>query len=480
MEKFRKPRSFYDEFDRKGVGQKITHYCPGCGHGTVHKLIGEVIEELGVQDRAVIYSPVGCTVFAYYYFDTGNIQCSHGRAPAVATGMRRTLQDAIIISYQGDGDLAGIGTTEIVHAANRGENITVFFVNNAIYGMTGGQMAPTTLLGQKTITTPKGRAMSQDGAPIGMAEIISSLKSPIFVQRVAITTPGRIILARKAFKKAISNQVQKKGFSFVEVLSPCPTGWKMETIDSRKWITEHLEPIFPVKVFKDISDEVEEGKAYKPAPWVEDKDLINLFQTQKEVPTKKHEGTVKDQLVKLSGFGGQGVMSAGVLLADCATAEGLNSTWLPSYGPEMRGGTANASVIVSENSIGSPVVEYPNVLIVMNIPSLDVFEDKVQPGGLIIVNSSIVPNKVKRDDVKVVYVPVSDLAKDVGFIGGANIIILSIYLLISKLVDIETLRALIPVSIKKAGFVEINQKMVDNAVEYYNKNIKDKEEFINY
>ena len=474
MIKFKKPTTFYDEFDRKGAGQKVTHYCPGCGHGTVQKLIGEVVEELGIQDRTVIYSPVGCTVFSYYYFDTGNIQCSHGRAPAVATGMRRTLQDAIIISYQGDGDLAGIGTTEIVHAANRGENITVFFVNNAIYGMTGGQMAPTTLVGQKTITTPKGRAINQDGGPIGMAEIINSLKSPVFVQRVAITTPGRIILTRKAIKKAITNQVRKKGFSFVEILAPCPTGWKMEAVDSHKWITEHLEPIFPLKVFRDISDDIKEDMAYKPAPWIEDKDLVDLFQTQKRIVAKKHEEKVEDQLVKLSGFGGQGVMSAGVLLADCATAEGINATWLPSYGPEMRGGTANASVKVSERSIGSPVVDYPNVLIVMNIPSLDAFEDLVAPGGLIIVNSSIIPNKVKRGDVRAVYVPASDLAKEVGFLGAANIVILSIYLLISKVVGIETLKALIPVSIKKKEFVEINLKMVDKAIEYYEKNIKGK------
>ncbi|TFH05125.1 MAG: 2-ketoisovalerate ferredoxin oxidoreductase, partial [Spirochaetales bacterium] len=156
MVKHKKPASFYDVFERKGPGQQTTHYCPGCGHGTVHKLIAEAIDDFGVQDRVLFCSPVGCSVFAYYYFDTGNIQCAHGRAPAVATGMRRTNPDSIIISYQGDGDLAGIGTTEIIHAANRGENITVFFVNNAIYGMTGGQMAPTTLVGQKTMTTPTG------------------------------------------------------------------------------------------------------------------------------------------------------------------------------------------------------------------------------------------------------------------------------------------------------------------------------------
>ena len=153
-----KPKAFYDTFERKGPGQQTTHYCPGCGHGTAHKLIAELLVDMGIQDRTVFCSPVGCSVFAYYYMDTGNIQCSHGRAPAVATGIKRTHKDAILISYQGDGDLAAIGTAEIIHAANRGENMTVFFINNAIYGMTGGQMAPTTLEGQKTMTTPLGRS----------------------------------------------------------------------------------------------------------------------------------------------------------------------------------------------------------------------------------------------------------------------------------------------------------------------------------
>ncbi|MBN1979926.1 MAG: hypothetical protein JW795_00225, partial [Chitinivibrionales bacterium] len=213
MEKIKltKPRSFYTTFERLGAGQKNTTYCPGCGHGTIQKLIAEAIDELGIQDRTVFCSPVGCSVFSYYYYDTGNVQCSHGRAPAVATGIRRSLPEAIVISYQGDGDLAGIGTAEIIHAANRGENITVFFVNNAIYGMTGGQMAPTTLVGQKTLTTPYGRTQRNDGNPIGMAEVISALKTPVLVERVSIATPAKVMKTRKLIKQALLNQVEKKG-----------------------------------------------------------------------------------------------------------------------------------------------------------------------------------------------------------------------------------------------------------------------------
>lgn len=470
MIKFKKPNSFYDTFERKGPGQKVTHYCPGCGHGTVHKLIAEAIDELGIQDRTVFYSPVGCTVFAYYYFDTGNVQCSHGRAPAVAIGMRKTLEDAIIICYQGDGDLAAIGTTEIIHAANRGENITVFFVNNAIYGMTGGQMAPTTLLGQKTVTTPQGRTMSQDGAPIGMAEIMNSIKSPVYIERVSLATPGRVLKARKAIKQALTNQVQKKGFSFVEILSPCPVNLKIDPIEARTWLIENMEPVFPVKKFRDNSNEVETGQTETRMPWLDDKELLALFQMQKELPHPKHKVLKEDLFVKISGFGGQGVMSAGVLLANCVIAEGLNATWLPSYGPEMRGGTANASVIVSQGNIGSPLVDYPNVLIVMNIPSLDAFENLVQPGGIILVNSSIIPQKVKRSDVKAIYIPASDLAKQEGLLAAANIIIISVYILVSKIVDIETLKAIIPLSIKKKKYIDINMKMVQKALDFYEKN----------
>ncbi len=184
----KKPDVFYDRFLRKDENQHQTHYCPGCGHGVIHKLIAEALHDLGLQDRTVLVTPVGCSVFGYYYFDTGNIQAAHGRAPAVATGVRRAHPDSIVISYQGDGDLAAIGTAEIIHAANRGENITVFFVNNSIYGMTGGQMAPTTLVGQTSTTSPWGRRPGNDGYPIHMSELLSTLEAPVYIERVALTT----------------------------------------------------------------------------------------------------------------------------------------------------------------------------------------------------------------------------------------------------------------------------------------------------
>ena len=187
-----------------------THYCPGCGHGVAHKLIAEAIEELGLQDRTIFVSPVGCSVFAYYYFDVGNVQVAHGRAPAAATALKRACPDKIVISYQGDGDLAAIGTAEIVHAANRGENITVFFVNNAIYGMTGGQMAPTTLVGQKSTTSPWGRRPVNEGFPLHMAELLSTLEAPVYIERVALSDNKNIMKARRAVRKALETAARRR------------------------------------------------------------------------------------------------------------------------------------------------------------------------------------------------------------------------------------------------------------------------------
>lgn len=461
----RKPASFYDVFERKGPGQRTTHYCPGCGHGTLHKLIAECIDELGVRDRTVFLSPVGCSVFAYYYFDTGNIQCAHGRAPAVATGVRRTLRDAVIISYQGDGDLAGIGTAEILHAANRGENISVFFVNNAIYGMTGGQMAPTTLLGQKTLTTPGGRSMDPDGAPIGMAEVMDALGPPVYIERTSLATPAKIVRTRKAVLKALRYQVEGKGFAFVETLSPCPVNWKMDPIRSRAWMEETLEPAFPVKRFRDRAEVA--GRRPDEPPVLSDDELAALFRSRRKPSGAARGREVPDQHVSISGFGGQGVMSAGVLLANCATAEGLHATWLPSYGPEMRGGTANASVIVSSRDIGSPVVDTPNVLIAMNGPSLDAFEPKVAPGGLVLVNSSIVSRRVSRSDVRAAYVPATEAAQAEGLPAAANVMMLAVYLRMSGVIGMEALQAVIPESIRNRKYLDANLRMVQRAIAFH-------------
>jgi 2-oxoisovalerate ferredoxin oxidoreductase beta subunit len=471
MVKYEKPKSFYDVFERKGPGQKVTHYCPGCGHGTAHKIIAEAIDEFGVQDRTIFCGPVGCSVFAYYYFDTGNIQCAHGRAPAVASAVRRTHPHSIVISYQGDGDLAGIGTAEIIHAANRGENITVYFINNAIYGMTGGQMAPTTLVGQKTMTTPMGRNLGRDGNPIGMAELMSALKTPVFIERVSLADGKKVLRARKAIHKALKNQIDGKGFSFVEILSPCPINWKMTPMEARNWIVENLEPVFPLGNFRDadmpeVHESVEAAKLSATPAVMDDQTLYKTLSTQRDLEADRVVTVLAEQHVKIAGFGGQGVMSAGVLLANCAITTGLHATWLPSYGPEMRGGTANASVIVSTDIIGSPLVDSPTTLIAMNGPSLDAFENQVSPGGLIIANSSMIPRRTIRADVRFYPIPASDLAQEIGFLGAANVIVITIHALLEGFPSVETLRQVIPHALKRKDLIEMNMKMIDAAVEY--------------
>ena len=228
------------------------HYCPGCDHGVIHRLVAEAIDELEVGDRTIGVAPVGCSVFAYDYFNFDFNQAAHGRAPAVATGIKRTRPDSIVFTYQGDGDLAAIGTAEIIHAANRGENITVIFVNNAIYGMTGGQMAPTSLIGMKTQTSPYGRDAATAGYPIHMSEIIATLQSPVYVTRVTINNVADLLKTKKAILNAFKLQKEKKGFSFVEVVSICPTNWGKKPADAHKWLTENMLPVFPLGTFKDI------------------------------------------------------------------------------------------------------------------------------------------------------------------------------------------------------------------------------------
>ena len=228
------------------------HYCPGCTHGIIHRLVAEAIEELGIEGRTIGVAPVGCSVMAYDYFTTDFIQAPHGRAPAVATGVKRAdPENNIVFTYQGDGDLAAIGTAETVHAAARRENITVIFVNNAIYGMTGGQMAPTTLPGQVTQTSPYGRDTDHCGFPIRVCEMLSTLDGPEYLERVAVNNVKNIKNAKKAIKKAFQNQLEGKGFSLVEVVSTCPTNWGMTPVDALKWVEEKMIPYYPLGVYKD-------------------------------------------------------------------------------------------------------------------------------------------------------------------------------------------------------------------------------------
>lgn len=228
-----------------------THYCGGCGHGIVHRLVAEVIDELGVREKTIGTAPVGCAVLMYDYFKCDMIECAHGRPPAVATGIKRVLPDSVVFTYQGDGDLAAIGMSETIHAANRGENITVIFVNNAIYGMTGGQMAPTTMMGQKTTTTPGGRGQQQEGPPMKVCELLSSLDGVAYLERVAVSTAKDVARAKKAIKKAFLNQIEGRGFSLVEVLSMCPTDWKVSPVQGVDFVNNEMKEVFPLGVYKD-------------------------------------------------------------------------------------------------------------------------------------------------------------------------------------------------------------------------------------
>ena len=225
---------------------KVMHYCPGCSHGTVHNLVAEVIEDLGIQDKTIGVSPVGCSVFAYNYLHTDWSQAAHGRACAVATAIKRTNPDKMVFTYQGDGDLAAIGTAETIHACNRGENIVVIFINNAIYGMTGGQMAPTTLVGMKTATSPYGRDPKIHGFPYKIADMIAPLPGVCYVTRQSVHTPAAVRKAKKAIRKAFENALAGKGLSFVEMVSTCNSGWKMSPVDANKWMEENLVPFYPL------------------------------------------------------------------------------------------------------------------------------------------------------------------------------------------------------------------------------------------
>ncbi|MBM3248777.1 MAG: 2-oxoglutarate oxidoreductase [Candidatus Omnitrophica bacterium] len=234
---FSRPESMYD---------RLTHYCPGCGHGIIHRLICEAVDELKIREKVIAIAPVGCAVLAYDYWDFDCIEAAHGRALAVATGIKRVRPENIVFTYQGDGDLAAIGTAETIHTANRGENLTVIFVNNAVYGMTGGQMAPTTLLGQKTATTPRGRDNKNEGFPLKISEMLAILDGVKYVERVSVSSPQEIIKAKKAVKQAFQNQVDGLGFSLVEVLSSCPTYWGMKPKQAMDWIKEVMAKRFPL------------------------------------------------------------------------------------------------------------------------------------------------------------------------------------------------------------------------------------------
>ncbi|MDD3154273.1 MAG: 2-oxoacid:acceptor oxidoreductase family protein [Victivallaceae bacterium] len=429
---------FFPEFSRRpGNNHTNMHYCPGCGHGILHKLIAEAIEDLEIKDRTVLISPVGCSVFAYYYFDCFGISVPHGRAPAVGTGLVRSNPDDIVISYQGDGDLGAIGFNEFIQTANRGENMAVFFVNNAIYGMTGGQMAPTTLPGQKTVTCPLGRSVTNEGYPLKVSEMVSALDSPVYVERVALSSGKNILRARAAVRKALNNVIEKKGFSMVEFLSGCPVNLKMNASQVNEFIDERMCKYFPLGVFKDIADTRDSIKRSSGvyAPEAVRKVLYPQYSSSSVSRDFQNPSPffAKERRLKVAGFGGQGVLSFGHMLATMGKLRNFNVSYLPVYGPEMRGGTASCSVVVSRKKIASPVVDRDcNLLVVLNDESLEKFLPELKPTGVLIFDSSNVHvSRLRRTQIAYC-VNASDLARELGDLRYANSILMGA---LAKLMD---------------------------------------------
>ena len=300
--------------------------------------------------------------FAYYYFNCGNLQSPHGRAQAVGTGISRSQNEAVVISYQGDGDLASIGLAETMHAANRGEKMAVFFVNNTVYGMTGGQMAPTTLIGEKTTTSPYGRDQHETGFPLHMCETLNTLLAPVFIERVSVSDISHIRKAKKAINKALEIQRDQKGYAFVEILSPCPTNLKMDPIKNAEFVNEMMEKEYPLGNLRDLSGEAEpivrKESVYQKSA------LDAIFQLGEEKESVGSDNGYEGEVhAKIAGFGGQGVLSLGLVVARAGVSAGRHVSWYPSYGPEQRGGTSNCAVILSSREIGSPVIHEIDILV---------------------------------------------------------------------------------------------------------------------
>jgi 2-oxoisovalerate ferredoxin oxidoreductase beta subunit len=492
-----KAKAFFPRYERKKELQHQTHYCPGCGHGIIHKMVARAIDELGIQNRTILISPVGCSVFAYYYFDVGNVQAAHGRAPAVGTAIKRSHPDSILISYQGDGDLSAIGSSEILHAANRGENITAIFVNNAIYSMTGGQCAPTTLIGQKSTTTPNGRNPITEGYPLHVSELLATLEAPAYIARVGLGDNKQIAQADKVIRRAVENQVKGLGFSLVEILSPCPTIWKMSAVEAQKWVRDVMEKTYPLGVLCDRTAERQPRTAPEPPPSLERVPQI-LGITDTETPrllitcgrdsltepawSKDNNGNHRDHAdstpsqaatalvdlrIRVAGFGGQGVLLTGEVLAEAGLDAGLEVSWLPSYGPEMRSGTSNCHIRLTNESIDSPLVTSPNMLLAMNEPSLKKFVASVQPGGWILYNGEAIPEDCKRDDVRALALPFTQIADQLGEPRVANMVILGALLEITGVLPQASVDAALHRLIKHSKWLEIDERALARGREVY-------------
>jgi 2-oxoisovalerate ferredoxin oxidoreductase beta subunit len=470
--------SFYPVFNRKDGDKTVTHYCPGCGHGNVHKYVAEAIDDLGIGDRVIFINPVGCSVFAYYYLDVGHIQAPHGRAPAVATAVKRAHPDSIVIVYQGDGDLAAIGGNEILQAANRGEDLTVIFINNALYGMTGGQLAPTTLLGQVTTTSPRGRAADQEGYPMRVCELFSSLEAPAYLERVALGDARHDLQVRKAVRRALKNQIEGKGFSLVEILSPCPTGWKQDPPAAAKFVLDTMTKTFPLGVTRDkkeaeLAAHHATGRRLPVAP-ADIPRILGLTNGHQDAAVAEAEGwsaaeiepRYRNPRIKVAGFGGQGVLFLGTVIAEAGMLSGRGVSWLPSYGPEMRGGTAHCHVMMNDGEVDSPLVSQATVLFAFNSPSLKKFAGDVAEGGMVVYDSGLITDPPAMPGREVLALPATSIAERCGSARMANIVALGAWIGRTKNLPASAVKAALMDHGLKPDKVEQNLKALDEGMRF--------------
>lgn len=463
---------FYERFERhdhgSGLKARSTHYCPGCGHGLAHKYLAEAIEGLGIQDRTVAISPVGCSVFLHYYLDVGNSQAAHGRAPAVALGHKLANPDAVVVSYQGDGDLASIGLAEILFAAQLGIPLTVLFVNNAIYGMTGGQMAPTTLIGQRTTTSPEGRDRTM-GAPLKMAEMIAQLDGPVYVERVALFDSKQRVKAQKAIRKALQLQMEGRGFAFVEVLSECPVHLHMTPQEAEEWVKSQMTQVYPLGVKKDVTV----NPWFAPKPPSFDADLVRATVGGSDDASDRHCRAFPrhlfgpDVALKLAGAGGDGAQTAAMLIARAAINEGFDATHIPSYGPESRGGTSYADVRIAEDEVLSPAALTPHVLVAFNAPSLVKFGPSVVSGGTIVYDSSVIDVLPQLDPtIKLVGVPATQIALDLGKVMVKNVVAIGALQAATGILPKETLLTAVRQALHdKPSLIPLNEEAFSRGIQ---------------
>lgn len=422
--------TFFHDYKKAQTTQQ-THFCPGCGHGNILKFADEAIIDLDIATRTIWVSPVGCGGLTDAYMAISHILSAHGRASAVATAVKRLKPNAVVIVSQGDGDLSSIGLLEAIHAANRGENLTVLFINNANFAMTGGQLAPTSWNGQITATTPNGRSPQEHGLPLKLCELLAQTDGPAFIARVAIGNSAQLRTTQKTIRRAIQNQLENRGYSFVEILSPCPSNWHCTPAEARKIVAENMIKTFPLGIFRDESRKSWIENRLQPIPYAPEI-VETAFQTL-TCPTSPIPSFSLDlQWAKneacaicCSGFGGQGIMTIGRALAQLALMADLHATWMPSYGPEMRGGAANCFVRIAKKDIAAPIIDSPDVLLAMNQPSLEKFAPKMKPNSKIFYNNqqindiSCVPNGVELFSI-----PASQIADEIGDSKSANFVLL--------------------------------------------------------